>query len=142
MAARQSPADSRPSAAESRQPPVAIPESLSHRVVIEGIQPEIDGGRFPIKRAVGETVDVTATIFADGHDVLVAILRDRHQPGFGRRDSGFEAEPTERIRNPESQIPSRSADWRETPMTLGAPGTDRWTARFAVAAVGWHAYQI
>jgi hypothetical protein len=101
MAARQSPVDSRRSAVESRQSPVAISESLSHRVVIEGIEPEIDGGRFPIKRAVGETVDVTATIVADGHDVLMAVLRDRDEPGFGRRDSGFEADSTERVPNPE-----------------------------------------
>src|ERR1700756_3852578 len=59
------------------------------RVVVEHIRPEIDGGRFPIKRTVGESVDVTATIFADGHDVLVALLRDRRQQGFGIGGSGL-----------------------------------------------------
>src|SRR5258705_11499250 len=77
MALRRSASDSRESAIESRRSPVAIAESLSHRVVIEEIQPDIDGGRFPIKRTVGESVDVTATIFADGHDVIAAVLRDR-----------------------------------------------------------------
>ncbi len=38
------------------------------RVIIERLHPEIDGGRFPIKRVVGEKVIVTADIFADGHD--------------------------------------------------------------------------
>lgn len=40
------------------------------RVVIERVQPEIDCGRFPIKRVVGENVLVEADIFADGHDQL------------------------------------------------------------------------
>ena len=40
------------------------------RVVIERVRPEIDGGRFPIKRVVGEKVVVEADIFADGHDQL------------------------------------------------------------------------
>jgi starch synthase (maltosyl-transferring) len=44
-------------------------------VVIEHVQPEIDGGYFPIKRIIGEKVKVTADIFADGHDqVRVALL--------------------------------------------------------------------
>jgi starch synthase (maltosyl-transferring) len=38
------------------------------RVVIEGVSPEIDCGRFAIKRVVGETVLVEADVFADGHD--------------------------------------------------------------------------
>ncbi|HKV48736.1 MAG TPA: alpha-1,4-glucan--maltose-1-phosphate maltosyltransferase [Candidatus Acidoferrales bacterium] len=40
------------------------------RVVIERVRPEIDGGRFPIKRVVGEKIVVEADIFADGHDQL------------------------------------------------------------------------
>jgi starch synthase (maltosyl-transferring) len=38
------------------------------RVVIERVSPEIDCGRFPIKRVVGDTVLVEADVFADGHD--------------------------------------------------------------------------
>jgi starch synthase (maltosyl-transferring) len=38
------------------------------RVAIERVSPEIDCGRFPIKRVVGETVLVEADVFADGHD--------------------------------------------------------------------------
>lgn len=38
------------------------------RVIIENVQPEVEGGRYPVKRTVGERVDVTADIFADGHD--------------------------------------------------------------------------
>jgi starch synthase (maltosyl-transferring) len=47
---------------------------LLRRVVIENVRPEIEGGRFPIKRVVGERVEVTADIHADGHDVLRAVL--------------------------------------------------------------------
>ena len=138
-----------------RAAPAEIPAALSRRVVVERIEPEVDGGRFPIKRTVGEWVDVSATIFADGHDVLMAVLRDRHVSGFGIRDSGFAAERVEdverarhresrvskpeRIPNPESRIPS---GWRETPMAMVAPGTDRWTARFDGTAIGWHEYEI
>jgi starch synthase (maltosyl-transferring) len=42
------------------------------RVIIENVQPEIDGGLYPAKRTVGERVDVTAAIFGDGHDHIRA----------------------------------------------------------------------
>ena len=42
--------------------------------VIEGVKPEIDCGRFPIKRVVGDRVTVEADIFTDGHDALSARL--------------------------------------------------------------------
>ena len=42
------------------------------RVVIEGVHPEIDCGRFAIKRVAGEKVIVEANIFADGHDELAS----------------------------------------------------------------------
>jgi len=44
------------------------------RVMIANVAPAIDGGRFAIKRVVGETVTVTADIFAEGHDELTAVL--------------------------------------------------------------------
>lgn len=42
------------------------------RVWIEDVQPQVDNGRYPAKRSVGERVDVSANIFADGHDHLRA----------------------------------------------------------------------
>ena len=42
------------------------------RVIIEDIQPQIEGGLYPVKRTIGERVDVTATIFGDGHDHIRA----------------------------------------------------------------------
>jgi starch synthase (maltosyl-transferring) len=41
-----------------------------NRVVIERVSPEIDCGRFPIKRVVGERVVVEADVFANGHDQI------------------------------------------------------------------------
>jgi starch synthase (maltosyl-transferring) len=112
---RRSSIDRRQNLIERRQEPVGIPEALSRRVVVERIRPAIDNGRWPIKRTVGETVQVWADIFADGHDVILAVLRDR----------------------------SASGEWHETPMTLVAPGTDEWTAAFIVASEpGGHEYQI
>jgi hypothetical protein len=49
-------------------------ETGRQRVIIEGVQPEINGGRYPIKRTVGEQVQVEADIFTDGHDALTAVL--------------------------------------------------------------------
>src|SRR5438093_7908868 len=49
------------------------------RVAIENVQPEIDCGRFPIKRTVGETVVVEAVVFADGHDLVACALQYRTQ---------------------------------------------------------------
>jgi starch synthase (maltosyl-transferring) len=45
------------------------------RVVIEDIQPSVSGGRFPIKRIVGDQVDVKADVFSDGHDVVSAAVQ-------------------------------------------------------------------
>ena len=42
------------------------------RVIIENIQPQIEGGLYPVKRTIGERVDVIATIFGDGHDHIRA----------------------------------------------------------------------
>jgi starch synthase (maltosyl-transferring) len=44
------------------------------RVIIENLAPQVEGGRFPAKRAVGEKLTVSADIFVDGHDLLNARL--------------------------------------------------------------------
>ncbi len=48
-----------------------------NRAVIEGVQPAIDAGRFPIKRVVGESVVVEADVFGDGHDAIGCVLLHR-----------------------------------------------------------------
>src|SRR5437868_2393495 len=51
-------------------PQIDFPENGRRRVVIENVTPQIiDGGRYPIKRVVGESVLVEADIFVDGHDL-------------------------------------------------------------------------
>jgi starch synthase (maltosyl-transferring) len=102
--------------AATTQPPAA----LALRVIIEHVEPQVDDGRFPAKRVVGDTVDVLADIFADGHDVIVAVLRHRRATSPGQPE-----EP-----------------WREAQMRLTAPGTDRWTAPFTVDSVGWYEFAV
>jgi starch synthase (maltosyl-transferring) len=55
------------------------PSEGRSRVVIEEITPQVDGGRYPACRILGDRVLVTAAIFADGHDMLSARLLYRHK---------------------------------------------------------------
>ena len=50
-------------------------EAPRRTVVIESVAPAVDCGRFPVKREVGAVFEVSADIFKDGHDVLVAYLK-------------------------------------------------------------------
>ena len=83
------------------------------RVVIEAVKPEIDGGRFPIKRIIGDTVVVEADIFADGHDFLSATLLYRK-----------ESDP----------------NWIEVPMEFLV--NDRWRGSFIVTKLGRYRYTL
>jgi len=83
------------------------------RAVIENVKPEIDGGRFPAKRVVGERMTVEADIFTDGHDALAAAL-------LYRRKSG--------------------SHWSETPME--SLDNDRWRATFEVTEIGAYLYTL
>lgn len=49
------------------------------RVIIENVQPQVDGGLYPAKRTVGETVEVSASIFGDGHDHIRAAVLYKKQ---------------------------------------------------------------
>jgi starch synthase (maltosyl-transferring) len=67
-----------PLAAARRERTISEPgssEAGSRRsIVIERVEPQVDGGRYPVKRVVGDTLLVTADIYADGHDQLAAAL--------------------------------------------------------------------
>ena len=92
--------------------PVALADGRM-RAVVENISPSVDGGRFPIKRVVGDVVEVSADCFADGHDVVACALMWR-RPG--------------------------ETNWRNAPM---APlGNDRWRAGFRVDVVGAWQYTV
>jgi len=47
---------------------------LKRTVVIDNVGPSVDGGRYPLKREIGAVLEVSADIFKEGHDVLVAFL--------------------------------------------------------------------
>ena len=83
------------------------------RVVIENVDPEINDGRFPIKRSVGERVVVMADVFADGHDVLAGVLMHR---------------------------PEGASEWHEVP--LAPLGNDRWRGAFSVTELGRCEYTL
>ena len=53
-------------------------------ILIENVQPELDGGRYPVKRVAGETATVEADLFKEGHDVLVAVVRWRQASPKGQ----------------------------------------------------------
>jgi starch synthase (maltosyl-transferring) len=60
-----------PAASTSQSPP---------RIRIERLGPDVDAGRYPVKRTVGDVVSVSADVFRDGHDLLRAVVRCR-SPG-------------------------------------------------------------
>ncbi|HEY6692335.1 MAG TPA: alpha-1,4-glucan--maltose-1-phosphate maltosyltransferase [Solirubrobacteraceae bacterium] len=53
------------------------------RIRINYPAPTVDGGRYPAKRCVGDTVTVTADVFRDGHEILRAVVRYK-APDAGR----------------------------------------------------------
>ena len=53
-----------------------MPKTLQ-TLIIEQVEPELDGGRYPVKRIVGETMEVSADIFKEGHDIIGAVLRHK-----------------------------------------------------------------
>jgi starch synthase (maltosyl-transferring) len=83
------------------------------RVIIEGISPEIDGGRFPAKRTQGDQVRVEADIFTDGHDSIAAALLV-HREG--------------------------SDAWTE--ISMQPLVNDRWTAAFRVKELGRYGFKV
>jgi starch synthase (maltosyl-transferring) len=67
---------------------VPLPKSTTPpaRIEIQAVEPVVDCGRYPVKRTVGERVDVYATIVKDGHDVLGAAVRVRPPKGRAREE--------------------------------------------------------
>ncbi|WP_114780616.1 alpha-1,4-glucan--maltose-1-phosphate maltosyltransferase [Botryobacter ruber] len=83
------------------------------RVVIENVNPQINCGRYPVKRVVGEELKVTADIFTDGHDEVKAVLVYR-QTGADK--------------------------WEEVPMQFLS--NDHWQGSFKPGAVAMYEYSI
>jgi len=83
------------------------------RVVIEAVRPEVDGGRFPIKRVCDEVVTVEADVFTDGHDAVACVLKFKQE---------------------------RDPQWSEAVML--PLGNDRWRAEFRVTELGHYRYTV
>jgi starch synthase (maltosyl-transferring) len=56
---------------------VTIPKTTPARIQIQEVSPQVDCGRYPVKRTVGDRVEVTARIFRDGHETLGAAVRHK-----------------------------------------------------------------
>ena len=81
--------------------------------VIEAVWPQIDGGRHPVKRIVGDRFEVQADIFREGHDAIAAVLKYRERGALA---------------------------WRETPMELF--DNDRWRGAFTLERNTRYQYTI
>jgi starch synthase (maltosyl-transferring) len=88
-----------------------LPVDGRRRAVIEAIEPAVDGGRFPIKRIVGDRVLIQADVFGDGHDAIQAALVYR-KPG--------------------------GSAWQRVAMR--ALHNDRWEAAFTLDEIGQYHY--
>ncbi|MEU6482374.1 maltotransferase domain-containing protein, partial [Streptomyces sp. NPDC047017] len=91
------------------------PASAIGRIPVRDVRPAVECGRRPAKAVVGETFQVTATVFGEGHDAVAAdvVLAD-----------------------PEG----RPGPW--TPMRELAPGSDRWGAEVTPGAPGRWTYHV
>jgi starch synthase (maltosyl-transferring) len=56
-------------------------DQAPRRIVIQYAAPAVDGGRYPIKRCIGDAVAVSADVFRDGHDLIRAVVRVRDPSG-------------------------------------------------------------
>jgi starch synthase (maltosyl-transferring) len=84
-------------------------------LIIQNVKPEIDGGRYAVKRELGDTVEVSAEIFREGHGILCAEL-------LWRREG--------------------SKHWNRVPMEQVNPGLCLWQTSFEPSEIGMHHYKI
>ncbi|HKH76372.1 MAG TPA: maltotransferase domain-containing protein, partial [Rubrobacteraceae bacterium] len=84
-------------------------------IIIQGVYPELDCGRYPVKREVGDVLEVRAEIFKEGHDVLAAVLKHREKGAKG---------------------------WSETRMEVENAGLDLWCGSFDLTGNARYEYAI
>ena len=92
---------------------MSIPKTTPARIQIQEVAPQVDCGRYPAKRTVGDRLEVTARIFRDGHETLGAAVRHK-RPG--------------------------ATGWTET--LLERFGNDVWGGSFEVDAPGLWGFRI
>jgi len=83
------------------------------RIVIENVKPQLDSGTFFIKRIVGQKIIVTANIFSDGHDVIAASVKYKHE---------------------------KEKKWNE--IRMHETGNDEWISEFKVEKQGFYTYFV
>src|SRR5436309_7108785 len=83
------------------------------RAVIDAVRPSVDGGRFAVKRGVGDEMVVEADCFTDGHDVVRVVLGWRGV-----------------------------ADTRFIEVEMAPQGNDVWRASFPLATIGRYVYTV
>jgi starch synthase (maltosyl-transferring) len=83
------------------------------RIIIESVKPQLDGGSFFIKRIINQTVNVSAHVFADGHDVVECCVKFKHE---------------------------KDKKWSEVRML--PTENDEWEAEFRVEKQGFYSYFI
>ncbi|UIJ72321.1 alpha-1,4-glucan--maltose-1-phosphate maltosyltransferase [Aurantimonas sp. HBX-1] len=99
---------------QPREGEEALLALAANRVVIEGVAPEVDGGRFAVKRAEGEPLVVSADVFSDGHDKIAAAVV------YGPADA--------------------EESWAEVPLAFIV--NDRWSAEIVFDKAGPYRYSI
>jgi starch synthase (maltosyl-transferring) len=100
---------------DTRVDPQLAEGLVSRVIVILDVEPQIDGGRFPVKREVGDELTVSATIFREGHDTLSAVILYRRE---------------------------EETTWAEAPMALVNPGLDHWVGSVTLTANTTYIYTI
>lgn len=83
------------------------------RIIIESVKPQLDGGSFFIKRIINQTVNVSAHVFADGHDVVECCVKFKHE---------------------------KDKKWSE--VRMNPTENDEWEAEFTVEKQGFYSYFI
>jgi len=93
--------------------PLPKPNEPPARIQIQRVTPQIDCGRYPVKRTEGDRVEVTASVFRDGHEQLGASIRYK---------------------------PAGATRWQDAP--LEPLGNDQWAGSFRVDRCGTWCYRI
>ena len=83
------------------------------RIVIENLSPQIDCGSYFIKRIVGQTINVAADVFSDGHDIIECCVKFKHES---------------------------DKNWQEARMV--PRDNEQWTATFKVEKQGFYSYLV
>ena len=113
-------ASSRTASSRASAPDTSVPEAIAptmpkswSRILITSVSPSVEGGQWPIKRAVGETVRVTTSVIVDSHEALTVELVVHHED-----------------------------DQAETVVPMTEVGNDEYAGAFATEKLGTYRYRI